>query len=303
MSKRRSQSGDEVSLFPFLSILACLIGALIMIIVVLCVAQTQQTDGRTPEEMEMAKEYQRMQEQQKLQEEQNKDVTQLLTKLEEIKEEMADKAQRVARLRKLVDTGADIQKMNEEISQNLLKELDNLIVEIEGLNKQEKEVNEEIKLLLAELEKRQIPKDKPVPPVMVQPGGSGLAEGTKVFFVELSGSRITIFWDADKKTILGTSNEVIAADVAYNEFLKMVKAVPKAKIIYLLRDDGMGTFNKAAGWAMATYEFGVEQIGRLPIPGRGDIDLKMFNKFLGTLTPPEGAKIVAPAPSAPAAAN
>jgi len=36
-----------------------------------------------------------------------------------------------------------------------------------------------------------------------------------------------------------------------------------------------------AGWAQATYGYKVEQVGRLPIPGRGEIDLKMFQEFLG----------------------
>ena len=53
---KRSSSGDEVSLFPFLSILACLIGALVIIIVVLVVAQTDRIEGRAPEEIKMAQE-------------------------------------------------------------------------------------------------------------------------------------------------------------------------------------------------------------------------------------------------------
>lgn len=298
MAKRRSSSGDEISLFPFLSILACLIGALIMIIVVLAVAQSQQSDGRTPEELEMAKEYQRLLEEKKLQAEVNKDVTKKLEELKELEEELIQKNERVARLRKLLSAGADIQKMNEEISQNLLKELDNLLVEIEGIKKQENEIKKEIAALEAELAKRQIPKDKEIPPVMVQPGGSGLAAGDKVFFVELTAARITVYWDAQKKSVCGTSNEVVVADVGYNEFLKMVKAVPRSKIIFLLRDDGWGTYNKAAGWAMSTYEFRVDQIGRLPLPGRGEVDLRMFKDFLGTLTPPEGVKLMeAPAPA------
>lgn len=303
MAKRRSNSGDEVSLFPFLSILACLIGALIMIIVVLCVAQTQQTDGRKPEEIEMARQYQEMLEQQKQQSEQNKDLTQKIAQLEKLISDLEQKQQRVARLRKLLSSSDDMIKTNQEISQNLLKELDNLLLEIEGFDKQKVELKKEIDELLAEMKKREIPKDKPIPPVIVQPGGSGLAVGSKVFFVEAGRGKITIYWDADKKTVVSATDQVIAADTSYEAFLKHVKSVANAKIIYLLRDDGMGPFNKAAGWAAATYGFSVDQLGRLPIPGSGQIDLKMFKDFLGTMPPPPGARLVAPDPKKTTAAN
>ncbi|TLD69713.1 hypothetical protein FEM03_15405 [Phragmitibacter flavus] len=303
MAKRRSKSsGDEVSLFPFLSILACLIGALIMIIVVLAVSQSQETGGRTPEEMKLAQDYQKMLEQQKEQQELTKDVDQKVEQLEKLKAELAQKSERVARLRKLLTTDASIKEMNQQISQELLKELDNLLLEIDGFKKQEVEIKKELELLMAELNKRQIPKDKPIPPVVVQPGGSGLAAGSKVFFVEVSGGRITVYWDAEKKTVLSAADEVVVADVAFNEYLKQVKAMPKSKIIFLLRDDGMNAFNKAAGWAMSTYQFSADQIGRLPLPGRGEVDLKMFNEFLGTIPPPEGVKLVEPKPPAAAPA-
>ena len=44
------------------------------------------------------------------------------------------------------------------------------------------------------------------------------------------------------------------------------QAVPQSKIIFLLRDDGMGAYNLGAGWAQATYGYRVEQIGKLPFP-------------------------------------
>jgi hypothetical protein len=86
--------------------------------------------------------------------------------------------------------------------------------------------------------------------------------------------------------------------------------VPQSKIIFLLRDDGTGAYNNAAGWAQATYNYRVDQIGRLLIPGRGEVDLQMFKDYLGIMTPPPEAKLVPPpspakpaAPAAPAAAS
>jgi hypothetical protein len=274
-----------------------------MIIVVLCVAQTQQSDGRTKEELEQARQYQEMLAQKKVQDKTNVDLQEKIAKLEKIKTESKDKEQRLAKLRKLLSTSADIQKMNKELSQNLIKELDNLLLEIEGLTKHETEVKKEIEALMAELKARQAPLEKVVPPVVVSPSGSGLAQGTKLFFVEATAGKLTIFWDLEKKTVVSASDEVIAADVAYNHLLKEILKVPHAKIIFLLRDDGMGAYNKAAGWAQATYNFRVDQVGKLLLPGRGEVDLKMFKDFLGTMTPPAEAKLVPPKPAnAPAPA-
>ena len=231
----------------------------------------------------------------------NKVVQVDVAKIEELRKQAADKDERIAKLRKLLSTSADVRQMNQELGQNMIKELDNLLLEIDGLNKQEVELKKEIALLMEEMKSRQAPTQKVVPPVVVQPAGSGLAQGTRVFFVEATAGKITIFWDPQKKTVVSATDEVIIADVAYNHFLKEVKNVPQSKIIFLLRDDGMGAFNKAAGWAQATYGYRVDQIGRLPIPGRGEVDLQMFKDFLGTMNPPPEAKIVAPpAPAKPA---
>jgi hypothetical protein len=300
MAKRRASAGGEVSLFPFLSILACLIGALIMIIVVLCVAQTQQSDGRTKEELEQAREYQELLRKEKEQKDIEAILTDRLAKLEKTKAESAEKEQRLAKLRKLLTTSADMKKMNQELAQNLIKELDDLLLEIEGLTKQESDLNKEIAALRDEIKARQVPLQKVVPPVVVQPGGSGLAQGTKLFFVEASGGRLTIYWDQKKKTVVSAVDEVIVADPAFNHLLKEVVKVPQSKIIFLLRDDGMTAYNKAAGWAQSTYNYRVDQIGRLPIPGRGEIDLQMFKEYLGVMEPPPEAKLVTPpTPAAP----
>ena len=57
MAKRRSSEGGEVSLFPFLSILACLIGALVLMIVVLVMSQVGKAEGRSAEEIKRAQDF------------------------------------------------------------------------------------------------------------------------------------------------------------------------------------------------------------------------------------------------------
>lgn len=300
MVKRRSHRSDEILLIPFLDILCSLIGVLVLIIVVLCVAQTQKIQGRTPEELERAQDYQKLLKQQKENERINELLKDKVKTLEQLQTEAKQKEEQVAKLRKLLDTSTADREKNKEISQNLMKELDNLLIEVNGLNSQEAPLKKQIAELQAEIAKRKPPAVKG-PPVVVQPGGSGLAKGTQVFFIEASGGKLTFYWDEKTKNVVSATADTVAVDTAFNAFLKAVQGVPQSKIIFLLRDDGMGAFNLGAGWAQATYGYKVEQIGRLPIPGRGEIDLQMFREFLGKLTPPPEAVTPAPPPPAPPA--
>ena len=51
MARARKDSGQAVSLFPFLSILVCMIGCLTLIIVVLNLIAMNKGEGREPEEI------------------------------------------------------------------------------------------------------------------------------------------------------------------------------------------------------------------------------------------------------------
>lgn len=277
-------------LIPFLDILCSLIGVLVLIIVVLVVAQTQKINGRTQEELTRAQDHQKLLKQEKENERINALLSGKVPMLEKLREQAKAKEQEVAKLRMLIANSA----ANKQLSQNLLKEIDDLLLEISGLTAHEVALKKEIEELMAEIKKRQPPEQKEAR-VVVQPGGSGLAQGTKVFFVEATSGKLTYYWDEKTKGIVSAVPEVIAVDSAFNSFLKAVGALPHTKLIFLLRDDGTGAYNLGAGWAQATYGYRVDQIGKLPIPGRGEIDLHMFGDFLGSLKPTSEI----PAPVAP----
>ncbi|TDU73076.1 hypothetical protein EI77_01543 [Prosthecobacter fusiformis] len=295
MAKRRHKGTDEILLIPFLDILCSLIGVLILIIVVLCVAQSQQTQGRTAEEVRMAQEHKDMLKELKEREEQKVKVEQMLVKLQEVQKNLEDKQQRFVNLRKLLSSSKELQEQNKEISMKLQKELDDLMTEIDGMTRQEKETKKEIAALTAELEKRKIPESKKLPPVVVQPSGSGMPETTKVYFVECSSGSLKVLgaWD-DQDYRLSASASVVVADVAYNHFLTEVSKDKNSLILFLIRDDGQTAFNAGAGRAEADYKV---RVGKLPIPGRGQLDLALFDKFRGKIPAPAAG---APAPTPPA---
>jgi hypothetical protein len=299
MAKRRSSSGDEVSLFPFLSILACLIGALVIIIVVLVVAQTDRMEGRSPEEIKMAQEVLNIKKELEKREKQKAVLDEKLAELKKIEEEVEERKVRFAKLRKLLDSSKEVQQQNMEISQQLQKELDNLLLELDGLKRQQAESKKEMALLLAELEKRKVPKDKKPPPVQVQPSGSGMDSNTKVYFVEASGGGLKLLkpW-GDEDYRLSAQAEVVIGDHAFNHFLLELQKDKNSLILFLIRDDGYGAFNNGAGRAETDYGI---RVGKLPIPGRGELQLDMFEKFRGKVSPPPAPSEVLPGPANPPA--
>jgi predicted RNase H-like nuclease (RuvC/YqgF family) len=227
-------------------------------------------------------------------------VKEKLAVLEKLQQEIEDKKQRFAKLRKLLDSSKEVQEQNKEITQKLQKELDDLLLELDGLKKQQTETKKEIELLMAELEKRKIPEDKKPPPVQVQPSGSGMAEGTKVYFVEASGSGLKVLqpW-GDEDYRLSAKPEVVVADHSFNHFLLELQKDKNSLILFLIRDDGYGAFNNGAGRAESDYGI---RVGKLPIPGRGDLQLDLFETFRGKVPPPPppGDTPIVPAPMAPA---
>lgn len=278
MAKRRHASKDEILLVPFLDILCSLIGVLVLIIVVLTVSQVQQTEGRTPEELERAQKYKDLKKEQQQQNVSSEQVKQLLAKLQQLQQEQKEKEERLAKLRKLLSTSKEVQKQNQELSQALLKELDNLLLEIDGLKKQITEIKPEIAKLLAEIKARQVPPDKKPPPVVVQPSGSGTSKTEKLFFIEASGAKL-VFKVGDKKETVAAVPETIIGSAPLNYFLTQVsKERDNAQLIFLLRDDGTTAYTRGGGWAQDKYGI---KISRLLIPGQGDIDTSLFGEREG----------------------
>jgi hypothetical protein len=291
MAKRRHGAKDEILLVPFLDILCSLIGVLVLIIVVLCVSQTQQTEGRTPEEIQMAQEHKRMKQELIDREKLDALLKEKLAELNKIQEEMTDKEQRYLRFRKLLDSSKELKEQNQQIATKLKKELDDLLTEIDGLKKQQDDSKKNIAELAEEIKKRQIPADKRVPPVIVQPSGSGMPDSTKVYFVECATGALKILgaWGTEDYRLSATA-EVVVADAAYNHFLSEVAKDKNAMILYLIRDDGQAAFNNGAGRAEGDYKV---RVGKLPIPGRGALDLALFQKYRGKIPPPPASAAAA----------
>jgi Skp family chaperone for outer membrane proteins len=273
MAKRRHDNRDEVMLIPFLDILCSLIGVLILIIVVLCVAQMQKIGGRTKEDLALAQRFQELQNRVRAAQKSEAETKAKLAALEKAKADLAAKQARLAELREQLATSAEAAKAREERAAKARLELERLREQIAAVERAAAPLAAEIEKLKAEIAARSIKPDAKPPPLVVRPSGSGQLGMRPTFFVEAGGSGVVIHKGPGATVKVAT--DAVATDPEFNAFLGRVKATPNATLIFLIRPSGFWSFRRAAGWAEQQYQINT---GKLPLPGDGEVDLSAFRK-------------------------
>jgi hypothetical protein len=273
MAKRRKGNHEEVMLIPFLDILCSLIGILVLIIVVLCVANTQQSNGRTPEEVATARKFADLSKQKKSLELDSIRLTSKIAELEALKTDSVEKQSRLTELKKRLNLTGEEATSNKAEAAKVQKQIEDLLPQIEALLRQMPTIQMEIEELNKQLAIRnKKPDEKPVP-VVIQPSGTGQGGQKKLFFIETSNGSITLRKGLTERQNVGTGT--LVTDQGYNDFLSLVKSTPNAMLIFLIRPDGAASYDLAAGFAQSKYEI---LTGKLPVPGAGEVDLRMFYK-------------------------
>ncbi|HQZ26748.1 MAG TPA: hypothetical protein PK648_01260 [Verrucomicrobiales bacterium] len=275
MAKRANSSGGSVNLFPFLSILICIIGCLTLIIVVINLIAMGKGEGRTSEEVERAQEYLLIKK-----EEEEKQVAQdkLRIDIENIIQQNKDiltKRDKLVTLKSMLENQEEIDKSREELIAkfNLLKTTNKKLVADELF------LQEEIKKKEAEIAKRETPPQAAA--LQVRPSGS--STNTKPFFAEISDRGVYLHRSLTAEPVAIPVSSLNQSE----EFINLLKAIAKEpynRLIFLVRGSpgAVKTLNDASqivsGFNRAN---GTEIIpGRLPLPGEGKVDLKMFAQFL-----------------------
>jgi hypothetical protein len=268
MARRKQGKKVTVSLFPFLSILACVIGTLTLLITAMALGQM---DNDTVASAEM---YQRIQDAIEQEEQRKEKIEELLAKAEDQADdslkELADARVKLEELRlekeallAARDPKDDEKKpiiippVDEEKHKKQMAELEAQIAEQEAL----------IEQLAAELENRGGPVREAE--VIIQPSGSGV--DLEPTFVECTGAGIVLL-EADPPKHIRRAD--MAGDEDFGALLDDVAGRPKATVIFLVRSDGLSTYFSASGVARARYA----RNGKLPVIGQGKIDLSMFEK-------------------------
>jgi DNA gyrase/topoisomerase IV subunit A len=272
---RARPTAPSVSLFPFMSILACLVGTIVVMICILSIIQAQQMGGRPKSEIADAMKFVAAQKElQELQAKMEQLQSQVMHQQEDaeiVKKQQEELEQRMIVLRRRMEAAKDSDKVNRELQ----KELELLLLQLTALAKEKPEFKKQIEELKKELAARKKDPQELLPKVVVQAGGSGIAQGGNLFFVEATGGAITLYKSkTETKRITSGS---IGTDQEYDTFLQAVAAIPNATLVFLIRDDGWGSYTRAAGWAESKFSV---KTGKLPIPSKGAIDLGQFERFL-----------------------
>jgi chaperonin cofactor prefoldin len=271
MSRRNSSAaGAGVSLFPFLSILACLIGILTMMIKIISDIKAQENTGRDEEEMARAKQFQQLLVEIKSQQKELERVKAVLKERNAALAELSDLENKRIILRKqLTDAKAKPQQSDEALQ----KLLEQIIDQIAALKKQRPALEKELAALKEELARRKIKPDSKPPPVRINPSGSGLTGNTDVLFVECNANGIVILDKSGDKTPVSAAT--IDTDGKLAAALNRTKSSREHLVLFFIRADGNATYRKAA--VLAEYKYQL-RTGKLPIPTQGEIDLSLFLK-------------------------
>jgi len=261
MASRKPREEDDVSLFPFLSILACLIGTLVLMI--MAVALSQMDSGV----IAVAETYSNVQKQLREAQAAVKELVKTVTEQESqgstVQKQLADAREELKRVEeeiaRLTEEAKKSPDENPEVAMPNQQELEKRKEELEKLQQR-------IKELLAELEKRKTPPEEAQ--VTIRPSGSGI--DLEPTFIECNDQGIVIYDDNGLPYRIATS--AIKSDAKFIETLKNIAANEKASVIFLVRSDGLNTYNQATAMAKSHYA----RHGKLPVIGKGKIDLSLF---------------------------
>lgn len=269
MGRRRTSNETGVSLFPFMSILACLIGILTLMISVSMQIQQMEHEGKTEEELKLATTNRDL----------KKDAVKKEQEIKKLEKQLEKDQSSVAELQKIKDKRIALTMELKELKKAqhpensdaaLQKILENLKKEIVALKKERLPLSKRLKELLAELKARK-EAPKPKESVVIRPRGVGERGAKNIFFVECNSTGIVIMTKGKPNKPISTA--AIATSGDYNKHLDTVKKTRDSMILFLVRKSGNTAYRWAAGIAETKYKV---TTGKLPIPNDGKIDLTLF---------------------------
>ncbi|QDU61471.1 Chromosome partition protein Smc [Planctomycetes bacterium Pan216] len=271
MGKRRKDDSEAVSLFPFLSILACVIGTLTLMITGLALSQIETE--QSPEVVERSEEFNELKKKLEADREELERLKQLLANAAKLREELLAAKEELARLESQKDRKSKDNKQLESSMSKLLAELNRLRKRVKEIETEPGELDKQIAKLEAEIKKRKAPPKEAE--VQVRPGGSG--HNLDATFVECAANSIAIL--GDKKEIRIRRGDITKKDGDFRKLLDTVAGRKKGTIIFLIRPDGVGSYRTAYYFARSHYgPNGYCPNGKLPLTTHGRIDLSMFKR-------------------------
>lgn len=257
MARRRSASGD-VSLFPFLSILVCVIGLLTLMIAGAALTEIEQEPDVAA--VARAQEFRRLKSAVALDE---RAVERLQNRL--ASSELAEARLEAAR-RRLDEAKAQERRLREEdlaraLGADLQSQLAALEARLETLAAEHAQRVALVADLDEEIERRGRP---PEAAVQIRPTGTGV--DLDPVFVECTDAGVALI---DRDPPLRVRSADLKSDPDYLSLLDQVADSNRAVVVFLLRDNGVEAYNAARAVADARGA----RNGKIPVIGHGRIDL------------------------------
>lgn len=258
MARRRKSSKKEVSLFPFLDILGCLIGSLILIITTVVLEQmdTQPVAeaGRIDDLRQQASRAQSR----------RATAEKRLAELEKQEEATDARLSQARRRAEDAERAAFAARQRLAAAERLVVEKPPAIkpVDTAPLAARKKKLDAEIATIQAEIAER---RKRPEQAIVVLPPGSG-GGPKRGFFVETANGRVVVH---DPKKPWEVAADKAAGDARFKELLARAAKDKDAIVTFLVRPDGIATYQAVQRVASAAGA----RTGRVPLPGGGAVDL------------------------------
>ena len=234
MVRRRDDEDTDVSLFPFLSILACIIGTLTLMITALALGQMDTKPVADAEEFEnLVKQNKKILAQTETLKEQLRLAANNSTgKVQELAKSQTILAQLQQQLKKIEDENKDIETVAPE------KVAIDYDAKLKQLQTEKNLLDEKVNALQSELTKRIDAKEAVV---QVRPGGTGV--DFVPTFVECIESGIVVYTDEEEPHRVSRAN--IGSDVKFLKLLDEIAEDEQRVITLLLREDAVATYYRA----------------------------------------------------------
>lgn len=248
----------KVSLFPFMSILACTIGALTLLLVAMSLTAVGKTDAATRALVETK--------------ESNAIDRQRL-------DEESEKLDRAEALWSKVDEALIARGLAAGLSQSTIdlemegaRHRTEVALALERIEEQTRELESErdsIETTIDVLESR-----RETLPILIDP--TGLSRHLEPFFIECDSGGATAYRAKDDFQYF-VSKDDLSSSGDFGRYLRRVRAVPGALLVLLVRPDGISTSVRTEEVARAS---GI-RVARLPLPGNGALDWSLLRRAEG----------------------
>lgn len=265
MARRRREASDDVSLFPFMSILASIIGVLTLLIASMALAQMDNSIVARAEQYEKLRKQldARSLEVESLQQQVSKGAGNASEKQKEI----ANKRKQLEKLQNQLDK---IRQQNDQQIEIVEVSQSDPIAQRQDVDQVQKEL-ESLQEHVAQLEKDL--EDRKKPPkesaVTILPSGSG--KGFDPVFVECAAGSVVLH---SIEPPLRIRQKDMAADAVFAELFNQISSSENQTMVFLVRNDGLSTYRSVRKLAIDREV----RHGKLPVVGGGRIDLSHFRE-------------------------